>query len=77
MIITPYIITNSSYAYTNTTTAKQQHSYPPLKGSPKLQLKEMDVKFVINSQNKMTIAIGFKKTHGFMGSGIAETNPCL
>ena len=31
MIIRPYKITNPSYAYTNTTTTKQQHLYPPLK----------------------------------------------
>ena len=31
MIITPYKITNPSYAYTNTTTTKQQHPYPHLR----------------------------------------------
>ena len=35
MIITPYKITNPSYAYTNTTTTKQQHPYPQLKDLPK------------------------------------------
>ena len=35
MIIRPYKITNPSYAYTNTTTAKQKHPYPPLKSSLK------------------------------------------
>ena len=32
MIVTPYNITNPSYACINTTTAKRQHPYPPLKG---------------------------------------------
>ena len=47
-------------------TAKRQHPYPPLKGSLKYELRERDVKFVINSQNKMIIAlcwIRFKKTY--------------
>ena len=36
MIITPYKVTNPSYAYTNTTTTKQQYPpYPPLKDLPK------------------------------------------
>ena len=35
MIITPYKITNLSYAYINMTTAKRKHPYPPLKGSLK------------------------------------------
>jgi len=32
-MITPAEIDNPSYPYTNTTTAKQQHSYPPAKHS--------------------------------------------
>ena len=35
MIITPDKVTNPSYAYASTTTAKRQHPYPLLKGSPK------------------------------------------
>ena len=31
MIVTPYNITNPSYAYINTTTSKRQQPYPPLK----------------------------------------------
>jgi hypothetical protein len=31
MIMTPYKVTNPLYAYTNTTTTKQQHLYPPPK----------------------------------------------
>ena len=33
VMITPAEIDNPSYPYTNTTTAKQQHSYPPAKHS--------------------------------------------
>ena len=67
MIITPCKVINPSHAYTNTATAKRQHPYPPLKGSLKYELRERDVKFVINSQNKMAIAlcwIGFQKPMG-------------
>ena len=67
MIITSYKVTNTSYSYTNTTIVKRKHPYPPLKGSLKYKLREKDVKLVINSRNKMTIAlcwIRFKKSMG-------------
>lgn len=38
-----------------------------------------DIKFVINSQNKMQLALcwtGFKKNYRFTGLGIVGINPC-
>jgi hypothetical protein len=60
-IITPYKLTNPSYTYMDTTSTKQQHPYPPPKYLEFTKIRSerrKDIKFIINSQSKIIIALG-------------------